>query len=818
MHTMIPSTLMLALSGLAPALAQLPPEILVDSYLLRAEQAVGEGDQTRARAEIDKIILLQKETEMELSDDFQFRYAKVADAVGFAEQALDAVSRYLTLSGREGRHYVEALELMNKSHDAIEGRKGAQDILENSLLPTKESNQGSMATQLDPGGISGVLEEKQSVNTASGPIEPRPRSACDLWKWRTKRFFWTATIQDTRACLDAGANPNARFEDGSTPLHRAAMSNEDSAVVQELLAAGADPNASDEHKHTPLLLAASYNENPMVIEELLAAGADRMARADWGGRPLKRARSEKNTNAIEVLQRKGGNPIRLTNDCRMWHTDAFFRKATVQDVRVCLEARANALSRYRHGQTALHRAAELNEDPAVSKALLAAGADPMAKMKWGSTPVRLAAENKNPAVIEVFFESAAEADRNWRWTPLHRAVLYSEEPEVVRALLAAGADSNSRMALEWTPLHLAARYGGPEVIDALLEGGADPHARDEDELTPLHLAAAFNKDPAVSKALLAAGADPNRQSKNKSTPLHSAAGSNENPAVVQALVAAGANPNARGGGGGWTPLARAVSGNENPAIIQALLVAGSDPNTRSRGDTPLHEAAENGNPTVVRLLLAAGADPIAKNSYGDIPMDVAEEYGNVAAAEVLRQPTADLERQLATVGRPGKQKSGGGLGALLTGVAVASIAGASGVDADTAVAGGLATAEAILNDQPANPAWPQPTGSPSGSSLPTGSALSSSGPCLIPGYPDVEAFSPETLGFTTCRHNAMNFQVRSQVITAALYQCMLPSASPEQAAEHRRAIKQSCDNAATMTARGGGSCTCPPSVLVDALK
>ena len=143
MRAMIPGILILLLRCAVPVLAQLPPEILADSYLLRAEQAIGEGDQARARAEIDKIILLQKETDIELSDDFQFRFAKVADAVGFAQQALDAVSKYLTLSGREGQHYVEALVLMNKSQDAIEGRKGAQEVLEDSSLPNRELSQAS---------------------------------------------------------------------------------------------------------------------------------------------------------------------------------------------------------------------------------------------------------------------------------------------------------------------------------------------------------------------------------------------------------------------------------------------------------------------------------------------------------------------------------------------------------------------------------------------------------------------------------------------------------------------------------------------------
>ena len=66
----------------------------------------------------------------------------------------------------------------------------------------------------------------------------------------------------------------------STPLHLAAGSNPESAVVAALLAAGADPNASDETTSgwTPLHLAASQNRNRSVIRVLVAAGADIGAR------------------------------------------------------------------------------------------------------------------------------------------------------------------------------------------------------------------------------------------------------------------------------------------------------------------------------------------------------------------------------------------------------------------------------------------------------------------------------------------------------------------------------------------------------------
>ena len=58
-----------------------------------------------------------------MPDEFQFRYAKAAAAAGLADEALDAVVKYLTAAGREGRHYVEALQVMNKAQDAIEGRE-----------------------------------------------------------------------------------------------------------------------------------------------------------------------------------------------------------------------------------------------------------------------------------------------------------------------------------------------------------------------------------------------------------------------------------------------------------------------------------------------------------------------------------------------------------------------------------------------------------------------------------------------------------------------------------------------------------------------
>jgi ankyrin repeat protein len=61
----------------------------------------------------------------------------------------------------------------------------------------------------------------------------------------------------------------------STPLHRAAWTNENLAVLEALLAAGADIDAARDAGIAPIQNAAFANGNPAVIEALLAAGADR---------------------------------------------------------------------------------------------------------------------------------------------------------------------------------------------------------------------------------------------------------------------------------------------------------------------------------------------------------------------------------------------------------------------------------------------------------------------------------------------------------------------------------------------------------------
>ena len=58
----------------------------------------------------------------------------------------------------------------------------------------------------------------------------------DCAAWNTSEYFETATPEDVTACLAAGANVSARGTGQRTPLHQAALYNQNPAVIEALLA------------------------------------------------------------------------------------------------------------------------------------------------------------------------------------------------------------------------------------------------------------------------------------------------------------------------------------------------------------------------------------------------------------------------------------------------------------------------------------------------------------------------------------------------------------------------------------------------------
>ena len=98
---------------------QLPPEVQADRYLLQAERAIQEQDFAGAKAAMDEILELQTQHDFELPDEFSFRYAEVLERLGLYDEAIEIVTRYLAVVGRDGAYYREALELLDSAEETL---------------------------------------------------------------------------------------------------------------------------------------------------------------------------------------------------------------------------------------------------------------------------------------------------------------------------------------------------------------------------------------------------------------------------------------------------------------------------------------------------------------------------------------------------------------------------------------------------------------------------------------------------------------------------------------------------------------------------
>ena len=114
----------------------LPPAIHVARHLAAADAHMEDGDARAALAALDRILELQAEHDIEIPDDFWFKHAQAAWAVGDAERAETSVTRYLELTLEAGEHYQAALELYNEAEEA---RQAEEPRLEEELRLAEEA-------------------------------------------------------------------------------------------------------------------------------------------------------------------------------------------------------------------------------------------------------------------------------------------------------------------------------------------------------------------------------------------------------------------------------------------------------------------------------------------------------------------------------------------------------------------------------------------------------------------------------------------------------------------------------------------------------
>jgi len=216
-------------------------------------------------------------------------------------------------------------------------------------------------------------------------------------------------------------------------------------------------------------------------------------------------------------------------------------------------------------------------------------------------------------------------------TPLYLAAV-NGNADVIRRLLAGGADANGVDAGGETVLMTAARTGNPAALRALIEGGARVDAREpEFQQTALMIAVREGHNEAVG-ALLAAGASPDAQTRKGPTPAFvlpckgTGCGSEGVGINRGGLPDRGRRAEAKGG---MTPLLYAARDGQLAAARQ-LIDAGADLELPdANGIRPLLMAALNNQMDVARLLISKRANVNADDFWGRTPLWAAVEYRNL---------------------------------------------------------------------------------------------------------------------------------------------------------------------------------------------
>ena len=273
--------------------------------------------------------------------------------------------------------------------------------------------------------------------------------------------------------LDAGADPGltAGPDSDTTPIHEAAERGCLSFLQGLLVRVAGDQTEKERvlnlttNKGTTALHLASYRGYAEIAQYLVRAGANKDARNDDGATPLYRAAMMGNVEVVKML----------------------------------LELEADRLLRpkwpqFRHPTEGMAQLEEMGSASILGQAVYLGNLE-MVQMLF------LHGCDLNESTLDTLS------------TPLHFAVCSSaDNSDVIRFLLANGANVDATLVEGYTPLHLVANLSETTArkkisalvdaranVDSLLSGSSE---------TPLHLACRANNSWAVD-ALVAAGANPN---------------------------------------------------------------------------------------------------------------------------------------------------------------------------------------------------------------------------------------------------------------------------------------------------------------------
>lgn len=206
-----------------------------------------------------------------------------------------------------------------------------------------------------------------------------------------------------------GVKPNVITTEGTTPLHLLAGRSEDMEVLKYFIKKGVDANQTDAEGNNPLMLA-SFRNKLNVIEIFVNETKDINAANKKGETALNNALAGNTTEVVNLLLSEGANTNELTGK--------------------------SLIDSYRKG--------EEKEVQAKIAAIYADDFNPSVAQAEGNTLLHYAAEKNNLELVKmtVKWEMDINAKNDEGNTALHLAAMKATNDEVLKFLIAQGADSS----------------------------------------------------------------------------------------------------------------------------------------------------------------------------------------------------------------------------------------------------------------------------------------------------------------------------------------------------------------------------------------
>ena len=446
--------------------------------------------------------------------------------------------------------------------------------------------------------VRALLSERVNVNATQGD--------------GATALHWAVHVDDVSLVdmlIRAGARADVADDTGATPLYLA-CTNRNAETVSKLLAAGANPNATLLSGETVLMTCARAGE-VAAVRAVLGRGASVNAKESAHNQTaLMWAAAQSHPDVVQALLERGADVRARSLEYAQIVTSEVTQRAGREELNYTVP---------RGGMTALLFAARSGDAESV-RLLVTAGGDVNDALPDGASALIVAAHSGHRQASMALLEKGANPNANAvGYTALHAAVLRSDG-ELVKALLARGADPNApitkgtpvrrnsqdfelpKTLLGATPYALAAKFLEPEIMRALATASADTRQPMKDGATPLMAAAGMGiVAPAQDEkrgtdrrglaildggivepesrvletvtTALTLGSDLEAVNQSGETALHIASAQGYET-VVRVLAERGANLNARNARG-QTPLGALLARKARPNMIEVLRKLGA---------------------------------------------------------------------------------------------------------------------------------------------------------------------------------------------------------------------------------------------------